>query len=341
MKKITALVLSMLMAFSFAACTNEGEKQESSSSKSEEVSIQSESQDTDTVEEISSHLRIAALKGPTGMGLASLLEDEESKNSYAFTLASSPTEIVPLISQKKVDLASLPANLGAVLSDKVKVIAINTVGNLNFITKNEEINNISDLKGKTVITSGKGASPEAMLNFLLEKNGLKPGEDVKTEYRNEHSECLAALLQSEKGIALLPQPFATVALSKDESLKTALDFNELWKEATGGIIPVTGIMTVSNEYLENNKEAVDNFLNSYEESINAAASGDEKAVKAIASLGIAEAGIAKKALPYCGIRLIKGEEMKKALISYYEILEDFEPKLIGGKMPSEEIYYLG
>lgn len=130
MKKVTALLLSVLMAFSVSACNGESSKPESSKQESQEQSSQSEQVNSNEVAQNSSHIRIAALKGPTGMGLASLLEDEESDNSYSFTLASSPTEIVPLISQEKVDLASLPANLGAVLSDKVKVIAINTVGNL-------------------------------------------------------------------------------------------------------------------------------------------------------------------------------------------------------------------
>lgn len=331
MKKFTALLLSALMVLSISACGNKSEE------KDEQSSLLSQPQQK---EQGSLHIRIAALKGPTGMGLAGLLEDETTDNLYSFTLASSPAEIVPLISKKKLDLASLPANMGAVLSDKVKVIAINTVGNLCFITKNTEINSIEDLRGKTIITSGKGASPEAMLNFLLKKNNLSVDEDVNIEYRNEHSECLAALLQGEGKVALLPQPFATMALSKDESLKSALDFNLLWKEATGGIPPVTGIMVASNEFLESSSEVVESFLKTYEKSIESAVSLNEDAVKAIASLKIADEEIARKALPYCGIDFITGEEMKNMLISYYEILEDFEPKLIGGKMPPEDFYYL-
>ena len=332
MKKLTALFLSCMMILSMTSCKNEEAKE---TEISEEVSASEETADENE------QIRIAALKGPTGMGLASLVTSEEGKASYAVTLLASPQEAAPLVMQGKADMISLPSNLGAVLKDKLSVIAINTVGNLTFVTKNVKLNDISDLKGKTVLSSGKGASPEAMLNFILENNGIDPLNDVTIEYKAEHAECLAALLQAEEGIALLPQPFATVALTKDESLKEALDFNELWKKASGGVPPVTGIMAVTKDFLANNKDAVDSFLLSYKESMELAKIADDKAVEAIASLEIAPAPIAKKALPKCGIEFITGEEMKNTLNSYYEVLNNFNPKLIGEKLPEDDFYYLG
>ena len=340
-----------MLLLSVTACGNEpapapsedAAAQESSSEASElEVSNpETPSEEAKPEGETEALIRVATLKGPTGMGLASMLTSDEGKALYELTLCAAPTEVAPLVMQDKIDLASLPSNLGAKFSPKVSVIAINTVGNLTFVTKNVEINEFADLKGQTILTSGKGASPEAMLNFLLDKNGLKQGEDVMVDYKAEHAECLAALLQAESGVALLPQPFATVALTKDESLKTALDFNELWKEATDGVPPVTGIMVASKEFLANNKDKVDAFLNEYKASMELAANADDKAVEAIAALEIAPAPIAKKALPSCGIQFITGEEMKATLSSYLEILNAFEPKLIGEKMPADDFYYLG
>ena len=355
MKKFTSILLSLMLLLSVTACGNENasapsEKAENNSENTAASSEPSEleasnpetsSQEAKPEDETEALIRVAALKGPTGMGLASMLTSEEGKALYELTLCASPSEIAPLVMQGNVDLASLPSNLGAKFSQKVSVIAVNTVGNLTFVTKNVEINEFADLKGQTVLTSGKGASPEAMLNFLLEKNGMKAEEDVKVEYMSEHAECLASLLKAESGVALLPQPFATVALTKDESLKTALDFNELWKEATDGVPPVTGIMVASRDFLANHKDKVDAFLAEYKNSMELAANADDKAVEAIAALEIAPAPIAKKALPSCGIQFITGEEMKATLSSYLEILNAFEPKLIGEKMPADDFYYLG
>ena len=335
-----------MLLLSVTACGNESAPAPGEEAENQEVSSQPAELDASNPEsapeaEEAALIRVATLKGPTGMGLATMLTSEEGKALYELTLCAAPTEVAPLVMQDKIDLASLPSNLGAKFSDKVSVIAINTVGNLTFVTKNVEINEFADLKGQTILTSGKGASPEAMLNFLLEKNGMKAEEDVKVEYMSEHAECLASLLKAESGVALLPQPFATVALTKDESLKTALDFNELWKEATDGVPPVTGIMVASRDFLANHKDKVDAFLNEYKASMELAANADDKAVEAIASLEIAPAPIAKKALPSCGIQFITGEEMKETLTSYLEILNAFEPKLIGEKMPADDFYYLG
>ncbi len=54
--------------------------------------------------------------------------------------------------------------------------------------------------------AAKGATP-GMLNYILEKNGLVPGEDVTIEWKANTPRCVAALAEDADGIAMLPQPF--------------------------------------------------------------------------------------------------------------------------------------
>lgn len=285
-------------------------------------------------------IHIGALKGPTAMGMAQLLEDEE----YEFTIAASPDEIVPMIVQGKVDIAAVPANLGAVLyqktEQKVSVLAANTLGVLYIVENGDTVKSAEDLKGKTIYASGKGATPEYALNSVLEANGIDPEKDVTIEFKSEHAEVVAALAQDQTAVGLLPQPFVTTALMKNENLKVALDLNELWESsAADDSRLVTGVVVVRNEFAEENKEALDAFMDAYQESVDFVNTDTEAAAEIIGAHDIIPKEVAVKAIPECSIVFIEGDEMETMLSGYLATLEEQNSEIIGGKLPDEAFYY--
>lgn len=285
-------------------------------------------------------IHIGALKGSTAMGMAQLLEDEE----YEFTIAASPDEIVPMIVQGKVDIAAVPANLAAVLyqktEQKVSVLAANTLGVLYIVENGDTVKSAEDLKGKTIYASGKGATPEYALNSVLEANGIDPEKDVTIEFKSEHAEVVAALAQDQTAVGLLPQPFVTTALMKNENLKVALDLNELWESsAADDSRLVTGVVVVRNEFAEENKEALDAFMDAYQESVNFVNTDTEAAAEIIGAHDIIPKEVAVKAIPECSIVFIEGDEMETMLSGYLATLEEQNSEIIGGKLPDEAFYY--
>ena len=143
-----------------------------------EAADETSEEPADETDSDSSVMKIGALKGPTAMGMAQLLDDE----NYEFSLAASPDEIVPMIVQGQVDVAAVPSNLASVLYQKtdknVSVLAVNTLGVLYLVENGDSIQSVDDLKGKTIYASGKGATPEYALNSVLKSNGLDPEKDV-------------------------------------------------------------------------------------------------------------------------------------------------------------------
>ena len=285
-------------------------------------------------------IHIGALKGPTAMGMAQLLEDEE----YEFTIAASPDEIVPMIVQGKVDIAAVPANLAAVLyqktEQKVSVLAANTLGVLYIVENGDTVKSAEDLKGKTIYSSGKGATPEYALNSVLEANGIDPEKDVTIEFKSEHAEVVAALAQDQTAVGLLPEPFVTTALMKNENLKVALDLNELWESsAADDSRLVTGVVVVRNGFAEENKEALDAFMDAYQESVDFVNTDTEAAAEIIGAHDIIPKEVAVKAIPECSIVFIEGDEMETMLSGYLATLEEQNSEIIGGKLPDEAFYY--
>ena len=275
----------------------------------------------DETDSDSSVMKIGALKGPTAMGMAQLLDDE----NYEFSLAASPDEIVPMIVQGQVDVAAVPSNLASVLYQKtdknVSVLAVNTLGVLYLVENGDSIQSVDDLKGKTIYASGKGATPEYALNSVLKSNGLDPEKDVTIEYKSEHAEVVAALAEDQTAVGLLPQPFVTTALMKNENLRVALDLNELWESsATDGSRLVTGVVIARNDYLKEHEADIDAFMDAYKDSVEFVNSDTEAAAQIIGNHDIIPAEVAAKAIPECSIVFMEGDEMQTILSGYLNTL---------------------
>ena len=296
-------------------------------------------------------VNVLALKGPTAMGMVSLMDQadqgEITEETYDFQIVASPDEVSPAIAQGTADIAAVPANLASVLYQKtnggVQVLTINTLGVLYLVENGDQVQSVSDLKGKTIYASGKGATPEYALNYILKENGLTPGKDVQIEWKSEHAECVAALAEHEDAAALLPQPFVTTAQSKNDSLRVALDLTEEWdkiqKDNGGNSSLVTGVTVVRTEFAQEHPEIVEDFMERYQESVSYVNEHTEEAAKLIGDYDIVPEEIAKKALPECNIVYIDGAEMKEKLSGYLEVLEQENPQAVGGALPADEFYY--
>lgn len=295
-------------------------------------------------------VRVGALKGPTAMGMVEMMRDKA--DAYTFELAAAPDEIVPKIVKGEVDIAAVPANLASVLFNNtqggVKVLAINTLGVLYILARDEGIQSVADLKGRTLYASGKGATPEYALNYILKGNGLDPKKDLTIEFKSEHAECLAALLQDENAVAMLPQPFATVAqlkakqLDNPVELRLALDLTAEWDALQAGAeapsAMVTGVAVARADFIAQNPDAMKRFMADYAESIAFTQDNAEDAAQLIGEFDIFEAAPALKALPYCSIVFIDGEEMAAKLGGYLAELYAQDPAAVGGALPDETFY---
>lgn len=353
-KRIGAVVMAAMCALTFSACSGNGnssaETESSSSSSSSEIKSSAvESSSTSSAESTSEaepmlpeSIKVAALKGPTAMGLTKLMDDDEKNNlPYEFTIAGAADEITPLIAQGKVDFACVPANLGAVLYKKtegeISALAVNTLGVLYICENGDTVKSVADLKGKTIYSSGKGATPEYALNFILKSNGIE--NDVNIEWKSEHSECLAALLANENAVAMLPQPFVTTAQMKNEGVRVAIDLNDAWDDLNLSSTLLTGIVVVRKEFAENNPDAVKDFLERYSASVKFVNENIDEAAELIGKYDIVPAAVAKKAIPSCHIVCISGDEMKSKLSGYLQVLFEQLPASVGGAMPADDFYY--
>ena len=288
---------------------------------------------------------VAALKGPTAMGMVKMMEDHASE--YNFTIASAIDEMTPKLVKGELDIAAVPANLASVLYNntkgQVQVLAINTLGVLYIVENGSTVASVQDLRGRTIFASGKGATPEYALNYVLSQNGIDPEKDVTIEWKSEHSECLAALVSTEGAVAMLPQPFVTTAQMKQPGVQIVLDMNQMWDELQEGNDQtsklITGVMVVRTEFAEQHPETVAAFMDAYQQSVAYVNENNDQAAALIGRYDIIPEAVAKVALPYCRIVYIDGQDMKTQLSGYLKVLFDQNPAAVGGALPDDAFYF--
>lgn len=292
-------------------------------------------------------VNVVALKGPTAMGMVEFMDKADSgeitDNDYNFEIVAAVDEVTPKLVQAQADIAAVPANLASVLYNNteggVRVLAINTLGVIYIVESGDTVSSISDLTGKTIYASGKGATPEYALNYILSQNGIDPEKDLTIEWKSEHAECLSALMAEENAIAMLPQPFVTTAQTKSDKIRVALDLTGEWDKLGVDSTMLTGVVVARKEFVESNPEAVEAFMKHYEASVKFVNENVESAAELIGKYDIVPAQVAVNAVPNCNIVCITGDEMKQKLSGYLGVLLEQNPKSVGGALPGDDFYY--
>lgn len=340
MKRIFAGLMAAVLSLSLlAGCGQEGGTAPAAEENQQE-SVQAGYEEGLTT-------RIAALKGPTAMGLVCLMDDNQAEDApYTFELYTSGDEIVPLIAQGEVDVALIPTNLAATLYQRteggVQVLDVNAGNVLYVVSHDETLNSLEGLKGKTVYMTGKGTSPDWTLQYLLGKAGIS-ADELTIEFKSEATEVVSALAQDSTAVGVLPQPFATVAMMQDQELSLNFPLENAWKEySPDGSGIATGVTVVRTAFAEEHPAAVAQFVADHQQSVAAAEEDPARAAQLIEEAGIVKSAVAQQVIEnFNPMAATAGEEMQSWVSGYLEMLYEIAPDAVGGQLPDEGFYYLG
>lgn len=289
-----------------------------------------------------SPVRVAALKGPTGMSVAHMMT--ENDGTYEFTLVAAPAEVNALVISGQVDIASVPINVGSVLYNKteggVKALALTTRGMLYLLEKGDTVHSVSDLEGKTILYAGQGATPEYVTEYILAAHGVSAALETEAEHAAVASKAIEGLAD----LVLLPEPMVTNVLMKNPDFRIALDITEEFAAAAkmNGAENAQlsmSVVIVRREFAEAHPDRVAAFMDALNASIAFANENVEEAAREIAALEIIPAAkVAEKALPSCRLVFVSGEEMQAQAAPLYDILFAANPASVGGKVPDADYY---
>lgn len=292
-------------------------------------------------------IRVAAMNGPTMMGLGQLhnIVRNDASHKYIITNAGTADVITAGLANGTIDAAAVPANTAAILFNNgnvsIQVAAINTLNVLYLVQRNGAvaINSLNDLSGKTVHMPGQGTTPDVSFRYLLSKAGAA---NVNINFHSDGTSVVAGLQQGQIDYAVLASPAATSAIMNGSS-KEVLNLTDEWKKYNHDSDVITGVLVVRTAFLKNNRATFDEFLIKYNESVDFMTNTEnlEAAAQFVVDMGIlANTNVARNVLPKSGITFITGNDMKNMLIEFFEILHVQESQSIGGKLPKDNFYFI-
>ena len=289
-------------------------------------------------------INIATLKGPTGLGMLKLMDENDNHKRYNIDVYTDPTLVINAFLNQEIDIATIPTNMASILYNKasgnINMLALSAFSNLYVLTDLYNVNNISDLEGKTIYAAGQGSIPQCALEYILSKNGIDCYGNTKIEYKREHTQLASLAVMSDIHIVMLPEPFVSEVIKKNPNMKIAINVNEEWNKAVNGESLLSmGCVVARKDFLENNKEQVNLFLDEYKKSIDYVNANIQAASELSEKYGIMESFIALKAIPNCNIAYVDGEDMKIKTDNFLKVLSSFDSKSIGGSIPNEDFYY--
>lgn len=290
-------------------------------------------------------IRYAVMTGPTGVGSVNLIEKSnngDSKFEIEESIVGTPDEIVSALVSENLDMAVVPANLASVLykrtEGKIMVLATNNLGVLYVVEVGNEINSLQDLKGKTIMSAGKGATPETVFNFIMGENNLVQDTDWNFEFKSEATEVAQNLISGKGTLALLPEPMVTTVISQNKDARIAIKLDDEWAKLNK-TPQITSVLVARKGFLETLD--TEEFLKEYKSSIETALLDTEKTSELLGKYNIMKTDLASKSIPNMNLKYMDKEELKTSLTKYLQILANFNPQSVGGSVPGEDFFYIG
>ncbi len=271
-------------------------------------------------EETTTTVRLGVMQGPTGFSSSELGDIAQVE------VFPSPNEAVARLVKGELDMIALPANAAATLYNKgveIKVVAIIGEGMLSIVSTNSN--------ASTLYVPGTGGTPDHMASLLY--------KEYEKEYSVTAPAQLAQLVIAGKAeLAILPEPFVTMILSKNANAKIISNVQERWTELTGQSQYPMSVLVVKSSFAQEHPVLISKVKEAYKNSIKTILEDPETAGQKIEEIGIMKAQMATPALSNCALVFKDGKEAKEELLAYYSTLLTLEPDAIGSKIPDEGLW---
>lgn len=302
---------------------------------------------TDTETTLSEHtyINIAIEEGSFGMPFVGLMYDNYqglTENDYYFTVTNEQVIQEGLLSSK-FDIGTVDINIAASLFNttggEIKLISLNSYSDNFILSRSQEIQNIQDLRGKTIHSAGRGRSQGYSFVHILRENGIDPYADLEIVWYYNHDHVANRFLSREIDIVLLPKLFVTDVMQKDESIFIALDLTIEWENVMNSTPFPSGSTVVRSEFLENNPGAVISFLREQETSVEFVVNDHQKASGLMEKFSITRAIIAIDTLPYKRIVAINGTDLRLSTQNFLEVMYYSNAESLGGSLPDQSFWF--
>ncbi len=269
----------------------------------------------------------------------------ETQGDYQFFLEEDTEALWRLLEQGEAEVLLLPSNLAAQRYHEVgdiTLVAVTNYGGISLLERGQTLATVTDLAGKTIHATGAGEANQYVLERLLRLFALDP-QSLEILWHSK-GEMTALLAEETEGIFLVDSLQAQQALydqdddqdDDQERLRQVFSLSQPWSDLVGGLLPV-GAVVVENQFLEEQPEAVAEFLAELQASITLLKEGDQAQVLVDAGL-VSHLAVGEQVLAEGTLGFVTGASMQSQLQSFYVELFQGNPLSVGGGLPYDDFY---
>lgn len=258
----------------------------------------------------------------------------------------SPDQLRAGVASGEFKVMMSPANVGVNLRNQGQNVAMFnnlTNGILSILSKKQNVTNLIDLEGKKIILAFKNDMPDIVFKILCKKSGIDMRK-IDITYAATPPETVSQFLMKDYDIAFIPEPMASVCLLKGKKMgldiKRGFNFVNEWAKLFNSkpFLPQAGII-VNLDFYEKNLEIFDTFQSDLENALKWMLENKQQAAKIGTNYLPAPEIALANSFDYANLCAIRARDIKDEAMKFFEIMAEFNPKLIGGKLP-EQSYFL-
>ena len=282
-----------------------------------------------------------------------MIEDgvlKEYADKVEFKIWNNPDQLRAMIINKEVDFVAVPTNVASILYNKkqpVKMLNVSVWGILKILVRDGKIKHLEDLKGSELVIPWRGDMPDIVLRAVMKKKGLTK-EDIKLIYVSNPMDAAQQLIMRRADNILLPEPATSMVLRKTKSFPVSviapsvfrgIDLQEEWGEVYDREtkIPQAG-MAVVGAMLER-KELIEKFEAEYAKAMEWYKANPKEAGELVVKyVEMFDADAIADSVGYVQLDVKKAIDSKEELDFFFKILEEDNPKIIGGTLPDDGFY---
>ena len=271
--------------------------------------------------------------GPTLIPIAELLSSDISNEvpGLEINLWRSVDEAISMLVTGRAQISLLPVTVGVKLAASgvdIKLAAVGMWNGFYFISTEKPIDDIKDLVGTVIYTlQAPGQTADTILRGALESRGYEVGRDVSIVYVGG-AEAVQLLASGKAKLILVPEPFASLAEARVQSVIRSMPIEDLWESFNDRRIniPTSGIF-VSGSL---DRSVVESFLLLYQQSMSLSLANREKTAEIVSEkMGGFPIPVLQKAMDTAGFLFADSEKAREETTIYIEKLRELDQELTG------------
>ena len=279
------------------------------------------------------------------IAIAALQGQLAKQTDLSLKIWRNPDQLRAGVASGKFKVMMSPANVGVNLRNQgqnVAMVDILTGGIVSLMSK-KPLSELGDLQSKKVIMPFKNDMPDIIFRALLSQMKINL-DKISITYTATPAEAMMLFLTKDYDATFVPEPLASACILKGKKLGVNVVRNfeipKLWQEAfntSKPIMPLAGI--ISNvDFYQQHQEQFELLHQDLTHALHWIKNNPQSAAEIGTNYFPAPQPAIANAIPHSNLMVVKGREIQNEIMQFLEIIMRYNPKLLGGKLPSDNYF---